>query len=106
MKSQPVEFLEWVEHDLSYARDFYDSWLTNGADQFLSRFKEAVAWIEWNPEQFPKKHRFFRRAIIRRTYFGVYFAIEPEVTTIVAVLDMRSDPRVVRALLKLRAASR
>lgn len=61
-----------------------------------------MAWIEWNPEQFPKKHRVFRRAIVRRTYFGIYFAIEPEVTTVVAVLDMRNDPRVIRALLNLR----
>jgi len=102
VKSQPVEFLEWVEHDLNYARDFYDSWLTGGADKFLARFREAVTWIERNPEQFPKKHRHFRRAIIRRTYFGIYFAIEPAVTAVVAVLDMRNDPRVIRALLKLR----
>ncbi len=106
MQGQPVEFLEWVEHDLTYAMDFYDSWLTNGAGRFFSRFREAVTWIEANPEQFPKKHRFFRRAIIRRTYFGIYFAIEPEVTTVVAVLDMRNDPRVIRALLKLRLPKR
>lgn len=62
-----------------------------------------MTWIEWNPEQFPKKYRFFRRAIIRRTYFGIYFVIEPTVTTVVAVLDMRNDPRVIRSLLKLRS---
>ena len=102
MKSQPVEFLDVVEHDLNHAQDFYDSWLTGGAEKFLRRFREAVTWIEWNPEQFPKKHRHFRRAIVRRTYFGIYFAIEPDVSTVVAVLDMRLDPRVVRSLLKLR----
>jgi hypothetical protein len=42
------------------------------------------------------------RAIIRRTYFGIYFAIEPGVTTVVAMLDMRNDPRVIRSLLYLR----
>ncbi|MFI5336738.1 MAG: type II toxin-antitoxin system RelE/ParE family toxin [Opitutales bacterium] len=104
MKSQPVEFLEAVEHDLNYALDFYDSWKTGGAQQFLTLFHEAVTWIEWNPEQFPKKHRHFRRVIIRRTYFGIYFAIEPGVTTVVAVLDMRQDPRIIRSMLKLRFA--
>ena len=106
MKSQPVEFLEPVEHDLNYAQDFYASWLTDGAAKFLTRFRESVTQIEWNPEQFPKKHRLFRRAIIRRTYFGLYFAIEAEVTTVVAVLDMRQDPRVIRSLLKLRLPKR
>ncbi len=106
MKNQRVEFLEPVEHDLNYARDFYDSWLTGGADKFLVRFREAVTWIEWNPEQFPVKHRFLRRAIIRRTYFCIYFVIEPEVTTVVAVLDMRNDPRAIRNLLRLRQPKR
>ena len=59
-----------------------------------------MVWIERNPELFPPKHRFFRRAIIRRTYFGIYFAIEPEITTVVAVLDLRNDPRVIRSLLQ------
>jgi len=102
VKSQPVEFLDVVEHDLNYARDFYDSWLTGGAERFIARFREAVTLIELNPEQFPKKHRHFHRAIIRRTYFGIYFTIEPEVTTVVAVLDLRQDPRVIRSLIKLR----
>ena len=106
MQGQPVEFLEWIEYDLTYAMDFYDSWLTNGADQFLDRFRQAVTRIGWNPEQFPRKYRSFRRAIIRRTYFGIYFVIEPEVTTVVAVLDMRNDPRVICALLKLRLPKR
>lgn len=59
MKSQPVEFLEAVEYDLNYAQDFYASWLTDGAAKFLARFRESVIQIEWNPEQFPKKHRSF-----------------------------------------------
>lgn len=102
MRNQPVEFLEGVELDLNHAREFYDSWLSRGGDQFLTRFWETVRWIEWNPEQFPQKHRFFRRAIIRRTYFGIYFAIEPDVTTVVAVLDLRRDPRALRSLLLRR----
>ncbi len=106
MKSQPVEFLEPVADDLAYALAFYDSWLTAGSTIFLGRFRETVSRIERNPEQFPKKHRFFRRAIIPRTYFGIYFAIEPEITTVVAVLDMRQNPRILRSLLKLRRVKR
>lgn len=45
-------------------------------------------------------------AIIHRTYFGIYFAIEPEVTTVVAVLDMRNDPWVIRSLINLRLPKR
>ena len=102
MKSQPVEFLEFVEDDLRYAYEYYDSWLADGRGWFRERFHETVSWIEWNPEMFPKKHRFFRRAVIRRSYFGIFFAIEPEVTTVVGVRDMRDDPQKIRALLRER----
>ena len=102
MKSQPVEFLEFVEDDLRFAYGFYDSWHPGGREFFRERFREAVEWIEWNPELFPKKHRFFRRAIIRKTYFAAIYAIEPGVTTVVAVADMRRNPKEIRRILKER----
>lgn len=91
-----------MEHDLRYAREFYESWKWQGAEDFMQRFRESVAWIEWNPEMFSRRYRHFRRAIIRRSYFGIYYVIEPEVTTVVAVLDMRRDPRTIRKILRVR----
>jgi hypothetical protein len=76
--------------------------LADGSSWFRQQFRETVSWIEWNPEMFPKKHRFFRRAVIRRSYFGIFFAIEPDVTTVVAVRDMRDDPQKIQALLRER----
>ena len=102
MKSQPVEALEIVEDDLRQAGAFYDSWRMEGSSYFQKQFNETVSWIEWNPELFSKKYKHFRRAIIRNTYFGIYFIIEPEVTTIVAVFDMRRNPRVLRKMLTQR----
>ena len=103
MRSQPVEFLEFIEDDLRYAHAYYDSWKTDRAGWFQERFREAISWIEWNPELFPKKYRQFRRGIIRQTYFGIFFAIEPDVTTAVAVLDLRRDPKAIKRILRERA---
>lgn len=102
MRSQPVEALEVVESDLRAARSYYDSWLPDGSNYFQTQFRETVGWIEWNPELFTRKHRCFRRAIIRNTYFGVFFVIEPDVTTIIAVLDLRQRPTAIRRLLTTR----
>ena len=99
MRSQPVEFLAAIEDDLRYAYGYYDSWLIDGSLKFRERFHETVSWIEWNPEMFPRKYRFFRRAIIRWSYFGIFFAIEPTVTTVVAVIDMRQDPIEIQRML-------
>jgi len=58
VRSQPVEFLdEFTEDDLRYARLYYDSWKTDGANWFQERFREAVAWIEWNAKMIQKKYR-------------------------------------------------
>lgn len=102
MRSQPVEFLASVAEDLRYAYDYYESWRSDGRIWFRDRLKETISWIEWNPEMFPRKHRFFRRAVIRRSYFGVFFVIEREVTTVVAVRDMRDDPDSIRRLVMER----
>jgi len=105
MKTQRVEALEVVAEDLRDARSYYDSWRSDGSAYFQKQFRELLAWIEWNPELFPKKYRHFRRAIIRNTYFGVYFVIEPEVTTIVAVADLRRNPAALRRMMGVRRGS-
>ena len=103
MRSLPVEFLEFVEADLRNARRFYDSWQFKGAEKFHQKFLETIFWIGWNPEMFPKRHKQFRRAIIRRSYFAVFYVIEPDVVTVVAVLDMRRDPRSIESMLRSRS---
>jgi hypothetical protein len=102
VRTQRVEFLEFVETDLRHAREFYDSWQFEGSQKFQAKFRETVAWIEWNPELFPRKYKYFRRAIIRRTYFGIFYVIEPDVTVVVAVLDLRRNPAAVKKMLRTR----
>ena len=103
MTSRRVEFLEFVENDLRDARAYYDSWKADGAVWFGKRFREAISWIESNPELFPKKYGDFRRAIVRRSYFGPFYEIEPEVTTVVALLDLRRSPEAMKHALRQRA---
>ena len=104
MKQQPVEFLEAIEADLRVARAFYDSWQPDGGHHFHAKFRETVSWIEWNPELFPRKYRRFRLAVIRRSYYGAFFAIEPSVTTVLAVVDLRQSPAVLQDILRVRTA--
>jgi len=102
VRSQPVEFLSFVEDDLRYAYEYYESWRSDGRVWFRERLRETVTWIEWNPEMFPRKHRIFRRAVVRGSYFGLFYAIESEVTTVVAIRDMRDDPSEIRRILARR----
>ena len=102
MKGQPVEFFDAIEADMRDAREFYASWQFDGARVFMDKFRKTIELIESNPELFPRRCGFFHRAMIRRTYYAIYYAIEADKTSVVAVLDNRRDPATIRAMLNQR----
>ena len=105
MSAKRVEALEAVQADLEYARSFYESWKPGGGEEILRKYFEAVEWIEWNPNLFPRKFGVIQRVILKRSYFVVYFFQEPERSIIIAVLDGRRNPRAIRKLLTGRKKS-
>ena len=102
MNPQPVLALPEVEGDLRAAGQFYQSWRSNGVTHLQSLWDEATDWIGENPDLFPECYRDFRRAPLRNSYYGVFYVVEPKVTVIVAVLDLRQHPAKVRRLLRTR----
>lgn len=106
MNSKPVFELPEVERDLEAAIAHYDSWQLDGREHLLQKYEETVGWIEWNPDSFPKKYGRVQRAILKRSYYLVYFFQEKKRTLIVAVLDGRRDPETIRRILSVRWPSR
>lgn len=102
VKSLPVVALPEVEGDLREAMLHYASWRLDGAKHILRKYDETVGWIEWNPEAFPKKYGRVRRAILKRSYYVIYFLIQPERTVVLAVLDGRREPSEIKSLLSGR----
>lgn len=102
MKSLPVVALPEVEGDLRAALQHYASWRSDGKEHILALYDETVRWIEWNPNTFPRKYGSVRRAILKRSYYIVYFVLEPDRSVVLAVLDGRRDPAEIRLLLRGR----
>jgi plasmid stabilization system protein ParE len=102
MKSLPVWALPEVEGDLRAAIAHYASWRSDGPAHVTQRYDETIGWIGWNPEAFPKKHGAVRRAILKQSYYIVYFLIEIDRIVVLAVLDGRRDPREIRSRLTRR----
>ena len=102
MSAKRVEVLEAVQADLEYARSFYESWKPGGGDEILRKYFDALEWIEWNPDLFPRKFGVIQRVLLKRSYFVVYFLQEQERSVIVAVLDGRRGPRAIRKLIQHR----
>ncbi|MDR1283496.1 MAG: type II toxin-antitoxin system RelE/ParE family toxin [Opitutaceae bacterium] len=102
MKSKPVFALPEVQDDLEVAKSHYASWRADGSEHFLDKYEETIRWIEWNPDSFPKKFGRVQRAILKKSYYLVYFIQEKERTIVIAVLDGRRDPKIIRRLIKRR----
>jgi plasmid stabilization system protein ParE len=102
VKSLPVIALPEVESDLRAATAHYASWRSDGAAHILQKYEETVEWIRWNPEGFPRKHGAVRRAILKQSYYVIYFLIEAATTIVLAVLDGRRDPQEIQNIVRRR----
>jgi len=102
VKSKPVFELPEVEADLELAVAHYCSWRSDGRSHILDKYEETVSWIEWNPDGFPKKLGNVQRAILKQSYYIVYFIQEKQRTIVLAVLDGRRNPSAIRKLVRSR----
>ena len=80
----------------------YASWRSDGAEQVRRKYQETISWIAWNPAFFPKKRGPVRRAILKQSYYIVYFVEENDRTVVLAVLDGRRDPQDIKSVLRRR----
>ena len=106
MNSKPVFELPEVERDLEAAIAHYESWRFDGREHFLQKYEETVGWIEWNPDGFPEKHGRVQRAILKKSYYLVYFIQEKTRSIILAVLDGRRNPAGIRRIVSGRRLRR
>ncbi len=102
MNSKPVVALEEVVSDLEQAIAHYSTWRTDGKAHVLALYDETVRWIEWNPDTFPRKIGSIQRAILKSSYYIVYFLQEERRTLILAVLDGRRRPSEIRRIIRGR----
>ncbi len=98
MNSKPVVALPEVAADLLAAATHYQSWRSDGKRHILSKYDETVDWIAWNPDLFSRKIGRIQRAILKQSYYVVYFIQETEFSLVLAVLDGRRSPREVRRI--------
>jgi plasmid stabilization system protein ParE len=102
MNSKPVVALPEVEFDLQGAIAHYESWRSDGRVRILQKYDETISWISWNPESFPRKYGQVQRAILKQSYYIVYFIQESDRTLILAVVDGRRKPTTIKGLVVRR----
>jgi hypothetical protein len=102
VNSKPVDALAVVAEDLNAAATHYQSWRSDGAEHIIGKYDETISWIAWNPDLFPKKFGNIQKAILKQSYYIVYFIQESRRTVVLAVLDGRRHPGEIRAIVSTR----
>ena len=102
MNSKPVETLPEVANDLWQGEAHYSAWRSDGGEYFHQIFLETVGWIAWNPDAFPRKYGQVQRAILKHSFYIVYFIQEADRSLVLAVLDGRRAPEEIRGIVEQR----
>jgi len=81
-----------AELDALEAGMWYEGERAGLGSDFLSELRETFTRVEAAPSQFPRVFRDVRRAILHRFPFGVFFVLEGDVATVMAITHLHRDP--------------
>lgn len=102
MNGRPVVALDAVREDVQTAYDYFALRGAGAGDRVLKSYFATTDRIAANPEIFPLKFDDYRRALVPKSYLAVYYFVEPERSVVVAVIDARRHPRLIRDLVRGR----
>ena len=83
-----------AEFDALEAASWYDGERERLGTEFLAELRTTLARIEAGPLRFPLVFGEFRRAILHRFPYGVFFVGEGELATVLAITHLHRDPSV------------
>lgn len=92
----PVALLPEAAEEWDDATDFYENRSAGLGEEFRSAVLAIFDAIAENPRKFPRTVRHYRRAVLRRFPYVVFFTVEQDGILVVAVLHGRRDPAVIK----------
>lgn len=97
-----LRFLREVEEDLIAAYVWYETKTAGLGEEFLSMFYACCGEIPRNPLLYPKVYREFRRRLLRRFPYAIYFRLQGNEIVVFGVFHCARDPRTIRVSLRGR----
>mgnify|MGYP001558731832 CR=1 FL=1 len=88
-----------AELDLFEAFNFYDEQSSGLGEEFIRCVDAKLEFINRHPKTCPKMYKDFRRGLISRFPFGIYYKIERKRIVVFAVLDLRQNPERIQSRL-------
>jgi len=87
-----LRFLPEVEEDLIAGYRWYEEKAPGIGEDFLRSFFNRAAGIQRNPMLYPQVYRDFRRCLLRRFPYGIYFKMEGSDVIVIGVFHCARDP--------------
>lgn len=97
-----LRFLPEVEDDAISGYSWYETKASGLGEEFLRMFYACAGDIPRKPLLYPKVHNEFRRCLLRRFPYAVYFTINNEQIIVAGLFHGARDPREVKSMLQNR----
>ncbi len=97
-----LRFLPEVEDDAISGFSWYETKSPGLGDEFLRMFYACAGDIPRNPLLYQKVHKEFRRCLIRRFPYAIYFTIKNDQIIVTGLFHCARDPRTVESMLQGR----
>jgi plasmid stabilization system protein ParE len=81
-----------AKDDLFLAFQWYEAQRRGLGLEFLACVEAAIETIQQMPKLYAEHHLHFRRALVRRFPFSIFYTIEESEIVLQAVFDNRQDP--------------
>ncbi len=89
---KPLRVRPEAEIDAFEAALWYESERDGLGSKFLGAVREVFGHIGQLPLRFPIVSEGIRRAMLRRFPFGVFFVVDEECTTVIAIMHLHRAP--------------
>ena len=97
-----LHFLPEVEEDVFSAYEWYEEKALGLGEEFLRIFYAYAGSIPQNPLLYPKVHREFRRCLLIRFPYAVYFRIVDNTIIVYGLFHCARNPRAIKTTLQNR----
>lgn len=97
-----LRFLPEVEDDAVTGYVWYEMKSVGLGEDFLRMFYASANEIPWNPSLYPKVYQDFRRKLLRRFPYAIYFTTEDNQVIVFGLFHCARNPQAVNAILQNR----
>jgi toxin ParE1/3/4 len=97
-----LRFLPEVESDAINGYIWYEAKSRGLGEDFLRMFYASANEISWNPSLYPKLYLDFRRRLLRRFPYAIYFTTVNDQVIVFGLFHCARNPEAVNAALQNR----